>query len=344
VRSPVFIAVVVGLALVFAGAAGVYAYDHAREDEIARGITVGGVDVGGLDRAKAEQVLRVNLVEPLQQPVVVRARGRRFRLTAERSRIRADIRASVEEAIARSRSGTMAGRAWRAITGGEVDADVEPRVRFSDAAVRRLVRRVRRSIDRPVRDASVDLNATGLRKRPARTGLKLDGERLGDRVATALTSLDDRSVRASIRRVEPKVTLKDLARKYDTVVTIERGAYRLRLFKKLKPVATYPIAVGQAGLETPAGRYTVQNKAVNPSWHVPNSSWAGALAGRVIPPGPENPIKARWMGIYDGAGIHGTDAVGSIGTNASHGCIRMLIPDVVELYDKVPVGAPVYIA
>jgi lipoprotein-anchoring transpeptidase ErfK/SrfK len=50
------------------------------------------------------------------------------------------------------------------------------------------------------------------------------------------------------------------------------------------------------------------------------------------------------MGIYNGAGIHGTDATGSIGSAASHGCIRMLIPDVVELYDQVPVGAPVYIA
>src|SRR3712207_5277521 len=88
-----------------------------------------------------------------------------------------------------------------------------------------------------------------------------------------------------------------------------------------------------------------RSKAVNPAWNVPNSAWAGELAGRVIPGGvPENPLKARWLGIYDGAGIHGTDAVGSIGTNASHGCIRMLIPDVVELYDKVPVGAPVYIA
>jgi lipoprotein-anchoring transpeptidase ErfK/SrfK len=65
----------------------------------------------------------------------------------------------------------------------------------------------------------------------------------------------------------------------------------------------------------------------------------------VIPGGvPENPLKARWLGIYDGAGIHGTDATYSIGSNASHGCIRMLIPDVIELYDQVPVGAPVYIA
>ena len=71
---------------------------------------------------------------------------------------------------------------------------------------------------------------------------------------------------------------------------------------------------------------------------------AGSLAGQVIPGGaPNNPLKARWMGIFDGAGIHGTDQVGSLGTAASHGCIRMAIPDVIELYDRVPVETPVYI-
>ena len=82
---------------------------------------------------------------------------------------------------------------------------------------------------------------------------------------------------------------------------------------------------------------------MNPSWHVPNSDWAGSLAGTVVPPGPSNPIKARWMGIYDGAGIHGTDATSSIGTAASHGCIRMTVPDVIDLYPRVPIGTPVLI-
>jgi lipoprotein-anchoring transpeptidase ErfK/SrfK len=105
------------------------------------------------------------------------------------------------------------------------------------------------------------------------------------------------------------------------------------------------VAIGQVGFDTPAGLYHIQNKAVNPAWSVPNSGWAGDLAGTVVPGGvPENPLKARWLGIFDGAGIHGTDAVGSIGTAASHGCVRMLIPDVIELYDQVPVGAPIYIA
>jgi lipoprotein-anchoring transpeptidase ErfK/SrfK len=79
-------------------------------------------------------------------------------------------------------------------------------------------------------------------------------------------------------------------------------------------------------------------------WSVPNSPWAGALAGKVIPGGaPDNPIKARWLGIYDGAGIHGTDQTSSLGTAASHGCIRMSIPEVKELYAQVPVRTPVYI-
>jgi lipoprotein-anchoring transpeptidase ErfK/SrfK len=77
---------------------------------------------------------------------------------------------------------------------------------------------------------------------------------------------------------------------------------------------------------------------------VPNSAWAGDLAGKSIPPGPDNPLKARWMGIFDGAGIHGTDETYSLGSAASHGCLRMAVPDVIELYDQVPVGTPIYIA
>ncbi|MEN3342702.1 MAG: L,D-transpeptidase ErfK/SrfK, partial [Actinomycetota bacterium] len=76
---------------------------------------------------------------------------------------------------------------------------------------------------------------------------------------------------------------------------------------------------------------------------VPKSAWAGELAGRVIPPGPDDPIKARWMGFWNGAGIHGTDETWSLGSAASHGCIRMAIPDVIELYDLVPLDTSIYV-
>ena len=59
---------------------------------------------------------------------------------------------------------------------------------------------------------------------------------------------------------------------------------------------------------------------------------------------PKNPIKARWMGFFDGAGIHGTDAKNSLGSAASHGCVRMAIPDVIELFDRVDVGTPIHVS
>ena len=141
----------------------------------------------------------------------------------------------------------------------------------------------------------------------------------------------------------PAVTDDELADRYATFITIDRASFRLRFFKRLKLARTYRVGVGRAGFETPVGLYRIQNKAVNPSWFVPDKPWAGELAGKVIPPGPDNPIKARWLGIYDGAGIHGTADVASIGTAASHGCIRMRIPEVEELYDRVPVGTRVYV-
>jgi lipoprotein-anchoring transpeptidase ErfK/SrfK len=134
-----------------------------------------------------------------------------------------------------------------------------------------------------------------------------------------------------------------LRRRYSSFVTIDRAAFRLRLFIHLRFARGYPIAVGQQGLQTPAGLYHIQNKVVNPSWQVPFSSWTGSLAGQVIPPGPDDPLKARWLGIFNGAGIHGTDETWSIGHAVSHGCVRMTIPEVIDLYNRVKIGTPVYI-
>ena len=155
----------------------------------------------------------------------------------------------------------------------------------------------------------------------------------------------ERQVKAAVRTTKPKVTQAELAEKYPSMLVADRANFKLRFYRNLKLQKTYTVAVGAGRLRHPGGLYHIQNKAVNPAWSVPNSDWAGVLAGTVVPGGvPENPLKARWLGIYDGAGIHGTDQTYSLGTAASHGCIRMAIPDVIELYDQVPVGAPVYIA
>jgi lipoprotein-anchoring transpeptidase ErfK/SrfK len=179
---------------------------------------------------------------------------------------------------------------------------------------------------------------------PAQNGRTLKQGKLVSGVETAIDHGGrNRFVNAHVVVRKPQVSTSQVASKYPVYLTLDRGAFTLRLWQNLKETKSYSVAVGQTGLETPAGLYHIEDKQVNPSWHVPDSAWAGSLAGQVIPPGPEDPIKARWLGIFAGAGIHGTDETWSIGQPVSHGCVRMSIPDVIELYPKVPVGTPIYI-
>jgi lipoprotein-anchoring transpeptidase ErfK/SrfK len=325
-------------------AAGAWAYDSSRDDLIAEGVRVGGVDVGGLRADAARERLRARLQAKLERPVRVAVAGRRFRLTAERSGLVVDLDGMVDAAVGRSRSGGLPARLWRGLAGSSVEAELPAKADYSRAAVERFVRRVKRAVDRPARSAEVKLSTVSLPTIPSRTGLKLNATHLRRSVRSALVVPGaGRKVRLRARVTQPKVTTDELADKYPRFITIDRPGFRLRYFERLKLAKTYVVGVGASGFETPTGLYHVQNKAVNPTWHVPKKPWAGKLAGKVIPPGPDNPIKARWMGIYDGAGIHGTADVASLGTPASHGCIRMSIPQVEELYDRVPVQTPIYI-
>jgi lipoprotein-anchoring transpeptidase ErfK/SrfK len=344
-KRAVVIAAVVGL-LVLVGAGGVFAYDRAHAEEIGKGVTVGGVDVSGLTEQEASAKLRAAVLEPLKRPVVVRALGKRYRLTPKRANVAIDIDGSVRAALERSREGSMLTRTWRGIRGKPVGAELDLDISYSKPAIDRLVRRVSSRVDEPAVDASVDLENGDVTPQESKDGRRLLAKRLKRAVRRRLLDVgDDKTVQARTAVVKPKVTTDELAEKYPAIVVVNRSAFQLTLYKDLKLAKTYGIAVGQVGLETPAGLYHIQNKAVDPAWSVPNSDWAGDLAGTVVPGGvPENPLKARWLGIFDGAGIHGTDAASSIGSAASHGCIRMLIPDVIELYDQVPVGAPIYIA
>jgi lipoprotein-anchoring transpeptidase ErfK/SrfK len=341
-KLPTLIALV---AVVVVAIAGVFIWDSSRADVIGNGIKVGPIDVGGLSREDARSRLQERLVAPLNTPLVINAAGRSFPLSAREAHIATDVDAMLDAAVKRGRSGGVLARTWRAISGGKVNATIAPQVTYERRAVQRIVDRVRVAVSRKAVDAKVDFQPDNVLIRHAQIGRTIDALKLRSDVERALVSgVSDRSLTIPVRKVQPKISGAKLAKKYPVVLAVDRGSFRISLFKKLKKVRVYPIAVGQAGLETPAGLYTIQNKAVNPAWHVPLSSWAGSLAGTVIPGGaPNNPIKARWLGVADGVGVHGTDARGSIGTNASHGCIRMLIEDVEKLYDEVPIGTPIYI-
>jgi lipoprotein-anchoring transpeptidase ErfK/SrfK len=334
--------VVMGLLL----AVGVWAYDDAQKHQIAPGIKIGGVDVGGRSADSARKIIKREVVAPLQQPVVVAYQGKDYTLSPKQLNETADVDGMVQEAIDRSRQGSILDRVTRYASGGDVNANLEPRVAYDKGAVKDFVNQLADQLNQDAADASVvpTDGGTKLQKRAGQAGLEVEmGPTTHAIYAAAQSPGRDQPVHPVVKQTKPDVTTKDLPSAYARYIVINRSSFTLSFFHHLRLQRSYTVAVGQQGLETPAGLYHAQDKQVDPSWHVPNSAWAGSLAGQVIPPGPADPLKARWIGIFNGAGIHGTDEVSSLGHAFSHGCVRMAIPDVIDLYDRVQVGDPIYI-
>jgi lipoprotein-anchoring transpeptidase ErfK/SrfK len=305
----------------------------AAEPRIAAGVTAGGTDVSGLTLAEAAGKLYNAYAGTLGQPLSTHVAGRKFGVSPGDLGFAFDVNKSARRAY----------NAGRAPHSGTVDVPLF--TSYDEKKVAEYASKVAAAVKKNARDARVDIKLSKIGKVASKDGRALDAGALAKSVGETLGNpAAARVITPKLKVVRPKVTTAGLSKAYGTIVTIDRGNFKLRLFKNLKLSKTYRVAVGLPDYPTPTGRYTIANKAVNPAWTAPNSPWAGAYRNEVVPGGSsENPLKARWLGIVNGVGIHGTGAPGSIGSRASHGCIRMTVPDVVDLYPRVPVGSPVLI-
>jgi len=311
----------------------------APQPTIAAGVRAGGVALGGLTIPQATAKLNASLGSRLPSALVVRAGRHRARVRPRQLGFRFD-------------ADRTARRAYKAgLARGPVEpdfaepVDVRLAVDYSRKRIRSFVARLGRRVYVAPRNATLRITVRRMIRRRSFGGRKLVEFRLRAVIAGILRDPKARrAARGRVIRVRPAVTYAGLARRNPTILTIDRGGFRLRVFKRLRYDRSYGIAVGAAGTDTPAGLFRIHTKQVNPPWNAPNRPWAGSYAGRTVPGGaPDNPLKARWLGIASGVGIHGTAEPWSIGSRASHGCIRMRVPDVIDLYPRVPVGAPVLI-
>jgi hypothetical protein len=308
---------------------------QAQEPEpvIRPGVTVAGVDVSNQTLSQAAATIDAAFREQLVvRDISVRASGRTYRLTTRAVRLTFDP--------ARS-----ARRAFNAGTTIAAPVNVLPWVSYDAKRLDAFVKRVDRLARVAPRNATLRITLRHMVRRRSRSGHEVDDKQLRRVIKTALKDpRARREIRARRTLIRPRLTLRALARIYGTVITVDKSHFRLRLFKHLRLAKSYRVAVGQPAYPTPSGFFHITNKAVNPTWTVPNSPWAGAMRNERVPGGSSaNPLKARWMGIVNGVGIHGTAQDWSIGSRASHGCIRMHVWDVIDLYRRVPVGTPVLI-
>jgi lipoprotein-anchoring transpeptidase ErfK/SrfK len=304
--------------LVIAVLAPVLGGDAAPPALVPEGVTVAGVPVGGMSNQQAQAALRPAFAKPVQLVFTTRS----WRLVPARFGAKVGVAQGVAQA--------MSARAGAAV-------ELTPTV--DTAAVRQFVRALDKRVSYPAKDAELK-GLSGLQPEfvGEQTGVRVLRQLTIQRITRALQSPQIHRVRVAAQVVEPTRTVAD----FGPVIVIRRGANELRYYVGAKLVRTFNVATGQSIYPTPTGTFSIVDMQRNPWWRPPDSPWAKGL--KPIPPGPGNPLGTRWMGLSaPGVGIHGTPDDASIGYSASHGCIRMHIPDAEWLFTHVELGTPVVI-
>jgi lipoprotein-anchoring transpeptidase ErfK/SrfK len=284
---------------------------------IAEGVTVAKIEVGGMTPAEAKVIVQTKFAEAL----VIRFGRTIVSISPTRLGATARILLAIDQAR-------------RAAPYVRVPLFVKLRA----GAVSRTVKALARRFDRPARAAEL----AGLRgQRPwitkERVGKELKQRQAVRRIVAALRT-HERTVRIHAVRIDPSVTRA----RYGAIIVIRRESKRLHLYRGMRLWKVLGVATGQSSYPTPTGHFSIVTMQRHPWWYPPDSDWA--KGEKPIPPGPGNPLGTRWMGLSaPGVGMHGTPDAASIGYSASHGCIRMRIPEAEWLFNRVGVGTPVFI-
>jgi lipoprotein-anchoring transpeptidase ErfK/SrfK len=337
-------AIVAGVMILGAGGAAfaAYRYEAHRTAFILPGVTVGGVDVGGMTRDEAISAVRSASDDQLSAPIVVALGGRTWDVSAAELGERAAVEAAVDRAVAVGDSMTALERFWHRFRNRSVGVAIPLDYSVgSDLAIRSFLERVAKRVHRVPSDAEITVADDGqLDFVQAAPGRKLAMGPAVDAVLDALAS-DRALVELTTRSITPKVTRKTLG----PTIVVRTDVNRLYLYDGFHVVHTYDVATAKPGYTTPDGVWTIWDKRVDPTWYNPAlDSWGAGLPA-VIPGGPGNPMGTRALYI-DAPGlirIHGTSDDSSIGRWASHGCIRMHNSEIEDLYEKVSIGTRVIV-
>ena len=284
---------------------------------IASGVTISGVEVGDLTADQAFDAVTASFA----RPVVLVVPHHRLAVVPARIGAMAALRAAVARALT-----VPAGTALKL------------RVFLSRKGTQRYLDAVAKRFDREPADSQLLLRNLRPVITKDQTGRSLRQVRAMNGIFTALVTNTRPDIALQFSELKPSVTRAS----FGPVIVIRRGSNRLYLYNGMSFERVFGVATGQSAYPTPLGHWHIVVKWRNPWWYPPSSSWAKGL--KPIPPGPGNPLGTRWMGLdAAGVGMHGTPDDASIGYSASHGCIRMHIPDAEWLFNHVTVGTPVFI-
>ena len=328
-----------------AGAGSAFAarqYDKASEHRIMPGISIEGVDVSDMTRAEAIAAVTKAVQPRLDARVHVTAGERSWDFTVAQLGMSVDVASAVDTALAVNGDFSWMSRVYHRLTHSDVHRSFPVTTSFVGKPVVQFVDRVAPTLATKASNASYSLVNGVVVMTHGHPGSSLKYWLARAELLKAVRS-GGGTVHLETKAVEPAVTAANVGK----AIVVSRTTNRLWLYDDFQVERTYPVATAKAGFETPPGHWTIINKVENPTWHNPCLGQPGCWAANepaVIGPGPDNPLGTRALYLNaPGIRIHGTPEDSSIGTWASHGCIRMHIPDSEALYPLVPVGTPVYV-
>ena len=178
----------------------------------------------------AEAKLRRELLRPLDRPLRATYRDQKWSLPGEKLKVRADIEGAVARAVDVSREGDLPTRIGRYLGGDELEVEISAHVDYSRSAINKFVRGIADDLDRAPRDASVDPTADTLEVVASHPGRKVRDVRLTDELREAVTGGGPRTVAVHVHKTKPEVTTAEVASRYPSYLTLDRGSFTLRLF------------------------------------------------------------------------------------------------------------------
>jgi len=344
--GPVVLFVVIGL--VAAGGAGsayaAYRYERSHDSRILPGVKVQGVDVGDMTRAQALAAVSRRVDQILGQRVTIHAGKGTWKVALSDLGLSADPASAVTRAMRLSRSYSWVARVYHRLIHRPVDQSFPVAFHYDAQPARHLVKKVGAKVVKPASDAGIEyVNEQKITFVHSRDGRTLKKWVSWKRLEAAVQHHQPATVRFPMEALKPKVTDAKLGK----TIVVNRTTNMLTLYNGFRVERRYPVATAMAGFLTPPGSWSVINKVENPSWINPCLGQPGCWAASeppMIPPGPGNPLGTRALYLdAPGIRIHGTPSDYSIGTYASHGCIRMHISQSEALYPLVPIGTHVII-
>lgn len=343
IRAVLVVGVTAGVLVVLLGGAAfsAYHYEESRAGRILPGVSIGGIEVGGMTRAQAIAAVRRGSTPQLGTTMTVTAAGHTWKTTPQQLGQHAAVVTAVDAALKQDRSMGVLSRFWHRFRNAPVDHNVPLRL-VGGSGIGTFVDQLTKTVDRDPVDAQLTTDGTRLIHVAPHPGRTVN---VPAAVAALKSALAHQSASVSIptASVKPKVTASTLG--VTIVVRVDQN--RLYLYKGFHVERTWPVATAKPGFTTPTGDWKIWQKAEWPTWYNPAPDGWAANDPLVVPGGIENPMGAR--GLYLSAPglilIHGTSPSErpSIGHYESHGCIRMLNENVEQLYPLVPVGTHVLV-